>query len=179
VAAAAGQPTIRPATAGDAVKLAALAQRTWADAFGWSVDAPDVDEELRRNRSAEYFLGALGASTILVAETGGRLLGYAQFGRCEIPEVATKPGAELHRVYVDREFQNRGLGTQLVTAALAHPGIAAAPRVYLQVWEDNAGAVRLYQRFGFRTVGRTRFTIGAGQVLEDLVMVLEREHPTA
>ena len=53
--------------------------------------------------------------------------------------------------------------------------IAEATRVYLQGWDRNERAVRMYERAGFRTVGRTRFTIGSGEVVEDLVMLLDRD----
>ena len=53
--------------------------------------------------------------------------------------------------------------------------IAEATRVYLQVWDRNERAVRMYERSGFRAVGRTRFTIGSGEVVEDLVMLLDRD----
>ena len=55
-------------------------------------------------------------------------------------------------------------------AALAHPQLATASRVFLQVWERNARAVQLYEDLGFRVVGTTTFTIGSGQTAEDLVM---------
>ena len=160
-----GEPVIRPADAGDVPALAILAERTWAEAFAWSVAPVEADAEVAKTRSEAYFRDALQADTILVAESGNTLVGYAQFGRVRIRELVGRTGAELHRVYVDAEFQNRGLGRRLVSAALRHPRMASSPCVYLQVWERNEGAVRFYERFGFRTVGRTSFTIGEGEVV--------------
>ena len=40
--------------------------------------------------------------------------------------------------------------------------------------DRNERAVGLYERLGFRTIGTTRFTIGAGEVAEDLLMVLDK-----
>ena len=56
-------------------------------------------------------------------------------------------------------------------AALRHPRLAGASRIYLTVWERNERAIRLYESVGFQIVGTTTFTIGAGEVAEDLVMV--------
>jgi diamine N-acetyltransferase len=154
--------------------LSELAERTWSDAFGSSVDPAEEAVELERTRSETYFAGALDEQTILVAEGGAALLGYVQFGDVNIPEVEARPGdQELHRIYVETDVQGRGLGRRLMSAALRHPRRAAARRVYLQVWETNERAIRLYESLGFRTIGRTRFTLGSGQSAEDLVMLLE------
>jgi ribosomal protein S18 acetylase RimI-like enzyme len=55
-------------------------------------------------------------------------------------------------------------------AALVHPRLAAARRIFLQVWQRNPRAVQLYEDLGFRVVGTTTFTIGSGESVEDLVM---------
>ena len=166
---------IRPVTEADLPPLADLARRTWLDAFGDSVSADDAAAEAEDTRSEEYFRAALRTDTILVAEADGQLVGYVKFGEVEIPEVDAEPGdGGLHRVYVETAQHGRGIGRELVHAALSHPRLQAAPRVYLQVWEENRTAVGLYESLGFRTVGTTRVTIGTDEVGEDLVMVLER-----
>jgi diamine N-acetyltransferase len=166
---------VRAAEEADVPAISALAKRTWADAFGSSVSSEDRAAELEKTRSEEYFRSALAADTILVAELDGDLVGYVQFGDVRIPEVEAQPCDQgLHRVYVETDLHGRGIGRELVNAALAHPRLAAARRVYLAVWEKNANAIGLYESLGFRTVGTTRFTVGSGEVAEDLVMVLER-----
>ena len=56
-------------------------------------------------------------------------------------------------------------------AALAHPRLVSAARIYLQVWHRNERAIRLYESLGFRVVGTTTFRIGVGELAEDLVML--------
>jgi ribosomal protein S18 acetylase RimI-like enzyme len=159
----------------DVVPLAELASRTWQDAFGASLDPEDVATELRTRRSPDFFLTALGESTILVAERGGDLVGYVQFGRVDIPEAAAAEGdRQVHRLYVDRDQQGHGLGRQLLAAALADPEMSPAQRVFLSVWEENARALRLYKSVGFRRVGVTTYTIGDKVIGEDLVLCMVR-----
>jgi ribosomal protein S18 acetylase RimI-like enzyme len=168
-------PTIRPATSNDVPVLSALAKRTWSEAFGSSVSADQEAAELEETRSEAYYSRALRERTILVAEENGALVGYVEFGDVDIPEVDVRPGdQELHRIYVAAEVQGRGLGRRLMNAALEHPRLADARRIYLQVWETNERAMRLYESLGFETVGTTRFRIGSGEVVEDLVMRLDR-----
>jgi diamine N-acetyltransferase len=155
--------TIREATADDMPQLAELAARTWVDEFGAFSSAEEVEAELEETRSPAYFEGALATDAILLAEESGRLVGYAQVG----------DGA-FHRLYIVAECQGRGVGRALAVAALEHPRLRGAPRVSLQVWERNERAIRLYESLGFRIAGTTTFTIGGGEPVEDLVMVLEK-----
>ena len=65
------------------------------------------------------------------------------------------------------------MGRKLMAAALRHPRLAEGGRVFLQVWDKNERAVRLYESLGFETVGTTTFTVGS-EVMEDAVMLLDR-----
>jgi diamine N-acetyltransferase len=170
-------PIIRPARLSDVPALSALAKRTWSEAFGDSVGPDDVTVELEKTRSETYFTNALREKTILVAEADGALLGYVQFGDVDIPEVEVRAGDQgLQRIYVETALQGRGLGRALMSAALEHPLLANASRIYLTVWERNERAVRLYESIGFQSVGTTTVTIGSREVGEDLVMLLDRRN---
>jgi ribosomal protein S18 acetylase RimI-like enzyme len=148
--------------------LADLALRTWTDAFGEST------ADLEQTRSEAYFAQALREKVVLVAEARGALVGYVQIGDVEIPEVEAQPRDQaLQRLYVETDLQGSGIGRALLQAALRHPRLANAARVFLQVWEANERAVRLYESVGFERAGTTRFAIGAEE-MEDLIMVLDR-----
>ncbi len=168
-------PTIRAAGPDDVPALSRLAKRTWADAFGHSVSPEDAAAELAETRSEAHFRAALRDQTILVAEADGILVGYAAFGPVDLPEVDAEPADRaLRRLYVDAAWQGRGVGRRLLDAALEHPELRGARRIYITVWEENRRAQRLYERLGFRRVGTTRFAIGA-EVVEDLI--LARDQP--
>jgi GNAT superfamily N-acetyltransferase len=68
----------------------------------------------------------------------------------------TKRGTKIWFVdvlYVRPEACDRGIGAELVRAAVEHAGDGAV--LELEVLESNAGARRLYERLGFHTVERT------------------------
>ena len=154
--------------------LADLAKRTWSDAFGGGVSRDDETAELEEGRSERYFATALDEKTILVAEADRVLMGYVQFGDVGIPEVEARPGdQELQRLYIETALQGQGLGRVLMEAALRHPRLADARRIFLQVWDRNERAVGLYESFGFQRIGATTFTVGT-EVMEDLVMLLDK-----
>jgi ribosomal protein S18 acetylase RimI-like enzyme len=167
---------IRTAEAGDVAALADLARRTFSDAFGHSLSAPDLAAHLRINLSDAYFRAAAEADVFLLAEAGARPIGYAQFGAVEIPASDRSPGdQELRRLYVESAFQSRGIGRQLLDAALAHPRLKGAANVFLDVWDENHGARRLYERYGFAVVGAHTFAVASGAAsTRDLIMVRRR-----
>ena len=170
---------IRPAHRTDVAALADLATRTWQDEFGSSLEPEDLAVELHTRRSPEYFESALEQTTILVADDGRSLVGYVQFGLVDIPAVNASEGdMQLRRLYLDRADQGRGLGRRLIEAALAHPALAAAGRVYLSVWEENERALHLYESVGFHRVGVTPYSIGDKLIGEDLVLCLDRRAPS-
>jgi len=166
---------IRPALPSDVPALSELSKRAWADAFGQPLTLEDLASELEESRSEAYFTDALNETTILLAEQDGALRGYVQLGDVKIPEVEVLPGDQgLRRLYVDTEMQGRGFGRRLMDAALDHPRLASANRIFLTVWDQNEGAMRLYGSFGFKMIGTTSVRIADKEVGEDLVMVLDK-----
>ena len=74
---------------------------------------------------------------------------------------------------METAVQGHGLGRELLEAALRHPQLARASRIFVQVWAENERALRLYESVGFRKAGTTRFEIGS-ETMEDLVLLLDQ-----
>ncbi len=155
---------IREATPGDAEALGALARTTYAEAFGTTMHSDDLVAHLERELSLERFQEMLGEYAFLVAETDGELVAFVQFGPAELDAawlsepVELRPGdGYLERLYVRAAYQNRSVGSGLLSAALGHPRLCDCQTVFLDVWAENAGAVRFYARHGFVKVGALPF----------------------
>jgi diamine N-acetyltransferase len=164
---------IRPVGHGDLAALGELARSSYSAAFGPTMSASDLAAHLRDNLADACFRRALEEDVILVAERSGRLAGFVQFGPIRIAVADASPGdQELRRLYVMPGLQRRGIGRKLMEDALAHPRLRRAGRIYLDVWERNFGARRLYEALGFKVIGAQPFAVasGVGQDL-DLVMV--------
>lgn len=145
---------IREATSSDISALAELARKTFIDAFGHSYAAAELQKRIEETRSEKYFGKALGKDTILVAEEDGFLLGYVEFGDLALNlEKATIGDQELSRLYVRAEHQRKGIGKALLEAALENTRLRNAKSVYLDVWEKNEGARKLYENYGFKETG--------------------------
>jgi ribosomal-protein-alanine N-acetyltransferase len=64
--------------------------------------------------------------------------------------------AEILTIAVDAALRRRGVGRALLAAHMARLPSLGATKVFLEVEQDNAAALALYARFGFREVGRRR-----------------------
>jgi ribosomal protein S18 acetylase RimI-like enzyme len=166
---------IRPAHEGDITALSALAIKTYCDAFGHTFTESDLAAHLQAHLSPESFAWMLADDEILLAEVDGTLAGYVQFGDAKGSPEGEKE-AELRRLYVDAPYQSRGVGSALMESALHHPRLSEAATIYLEVWEHNPGARRLYRRYGFEVIGTRKFEVQSG-VETDLELVMARRSP--
>ena len=88
-------------------------------------------------------------SLFLVAELGGKIVGYA-FG-WKLGE-----SFELHRIAVKREERRRGVGRKLLKELLKRCREEGVKEVFLEVRKGNAPAVNLYRSLGFKEVGERK-----------------------
>jgi ribosomal protein S18 acetylase RimI-like enzyme len=85
------------------------------------------------------------------------LIAYRRIGRREAEYCGTVQGirdkhglGSVQNLGVTRDHRGRGLGTHLLAAALSGFVRHRLPRASLEVTAQNEGALRLYQRLGFR-----------------------------
>ena len=88
---------------------------------------------------------------VLVAEENGDVIGYAYAAVEGYDYMSLRgPAGVLHDVIVDPEYRGRGIGRQLLVAALQFLKSHGAPRVVLTTAEQNEPARRLFTSAGFR-----------------------------
>jgi ribosomal-protein-alanine N-acetyltransferase len=86
---------------------------------------------------------------ILVAEETGKLCGF-------VCAQAVGGEWEIENVVVAAEFLRRGIAKELVRTLIQLAEHEAASAILLEVRESNLPARRLYEKHGFREVGRRR-----------------------
>ena len=159
---------IRQAELSDAAALSTLAMETYAEAFGHSFSASDLQAHLTDTLTIDHFRTYCDRDGLLVAEWDGAIVGYVHFATVR---GETDCDAELLRLYVRSDSRNRGIGRALMAAALDHPLLSGTDRVILDVWEHNPAAMRFYRRFGFEVVGERAFAVRSGaETSLDLIM---------
>ena len=95
-----------------------------------------VKENIRRNLAS--------FSRVLA---GGRIAGYFSLGPSE-------EKTELDSLFILPEFQNRGIGTQI----LRYCQNRTENTLFLYVFKENTGAINLYKRLGFEISAQPRKT---------------------
>lgn len=128
-----GPCRLRPATPADARAIAALERRVFSDP--WSAD------------SISETIAMPWMFTQVAEDQAGELVGYV-FCR----EVAGE--SELLNLAVDPASRRGGVGNMLLTAAIDWLTDRGARETFLEVRASNLAAITLYERAGFRAVGR-------------------------
>ena len=141
---------IRRAETQDAAAIAEVHAAAWSGAYAGIIPHRALTAMLAR-RGTEWWANAIRrATSILVVDIGGDIVGYATYGRNRVRDLA--PQGEIYELYLLPEYQGIGLGRRLfasVREALAGHGLAG-----LVIWalEDNRGAIAFYEGLGGRDV---------------------------
>jgi diamine N-acetyltransferase len=145
----------------DADEISAIAIRTYVDAFGDGFPSrEELDHHLETTLSVERWRDYLVRDRVFVARIGGTLAGYVQVGPAD-----AAGQVDIRRLYVDRLWQGQGIGTRLLRLAIDHADETGATAIWIDVWEDNSGAQRLYAAHGFvATELRTPFVLSSGEI---------------
>ena len=141
--------TIRPAGPEDAAGITAL--RRMPGVFEHAASLPSdrsrrMEELLRQPGQNRHFLVAVSPDNTV--------LGLVMLTVESNPRRRHAGGLGI---MVRTDCQGQGIGSALMNAALElADSWLMLRRVELEVYADNEGAIRLYQRFGFETEGRKR-----------------------
>ncbi|MEX2161980.1 MAG: GNAT family N-acetyltransferase [Anaerolineales bacterium] len=80
----------------------------------------------------------------LVWTEGGRVVGYLSLSKVENVSI-------IANVSVNSKYRRRGIATSLISAALRKVKGTEGNTTWLQVKEENKGAIKLYKAMGFTT----------------------------
>ena len=88
---------------------------------------------------------------VLVAESGGNVVGYTYAGVEGFDYMSLRgPAGVLYDIVVDPAFRGQGIGRTLLDATIAALKARGEPRVVLSTSDKNETAQRLFARAGFR-----------------------------
>lgn len=134
--------SIRPYRPEDEAACALIFETAWNFAF----------PHARRFIGVSVFRSETEEEEIFVAESDGRIVGFSAL---------YAPEAFLHHLYVAPARHRTGVGSALLTHAMA---TALAP-ITLKCQINNAPAMRLYARHGFEGIGNGVDSTGAWALL--------------
>lgn len=151
---------IRPADLADDEALVAADDATWSTT---TTPAP--------KRGPRTFFAGTPVEDVVVGELDGRVVGYVQLHNAFGQEPSHQHVLEINGLAVHPDGAGRGIGAQLVEAAVAEAQRRGARKVTLRVLGHNARARALYERCGFTAEGvlREEFLLD-GSYVDDVLM---------
>jgi ribosomal protein S18 acetylase RimI-like enzyme len=155
---------IRRALPADAAALAALAERTFRDAFAADNTADDMNAycaeaftiDVQRRDIADESM-----DTLVIENESSALVAYAQLRPGAPEEISPPSPLELWRFYVDRSHHGKGIAQELMRAVLDSARARGARTLWLGVWERNLRAQAFYRTMGFVDIGAHTFLLGS------------------
>ena len=133
-------PLLRPATEGDAERVAVLASQ-----LGYPTTPEAIRERL-------HLLKAQEDHQVLVAQVGGRVMGWVHVGRTLSLEAGDR--SELLGLVVDETCRGRGLGRALVAEAEAWAWTRGLPILHVRANVTREATHRFYGKLEFEAVKR-------------------------
>ena len=116
-----------------------------------------VDTPMERARFEEMLLSEQTRILVMEDEQAGGILGFAALRLEQAPDkpvLMPRKTVYIADLGVDENIRGRGLGSALLRHVIELAKQWGADDVELQVSEFNEGAIRLYEKFGFRTKTR-------------------------
>ncbi|MBO0787214.1 MAG: GNAT family N-acetyltransferase [Actinobacteria bacterium] len=107
-------------------------------------------------------------SGVVVADAGDRLAGFAHFCPSRDEDADPARTGELSSIYLLPESWGRGVGRQLMTAALAGLAEAGYGQATLWVLDSNDRARRFYRMAGWAVDGAVKQEEGPGFTLTEV-----------
>ncbi|OUM08592.1 GNAT family N-acetyltransferase [Pseudomonas syringae] len=154
--------TLRDASAADSVCLSALGLQVFLDTYATQGIRESIAREALDAFSPAAFARLLAepATLVIVAESKGHLIGFAQVTlRTDHPMLGDSTAAELQRLYIQERFTGRGAGQRLLDAAEQRAAAQHASQLWATVWVGNERALGFYPRRGYQMKGSPHYAL--------------------
>lgn len=131
-------------------------------------DAFSAELEIEEAMSREQWLSRMVTAVTLGGFVDGKLAGIVIFGKPVSKK--TRHTGELGAMYVRSDRRGTGLADALIEAVIDR-AVNEVEQLKLTVNAENGRAIRLYERHGFRTIGKYPNSLQVnGHSYEELIM---------
>ena len=162
-------------TTDDLAQLAKLSINTYMETYSVLSTMETVQKHTDIAFTEEALLKELAHpySEFYFALLDEEIAGYIKLNTdgAQTDEVA-KDALEVERIYIQNQFQGRGVGRRLIEEAIHMACQKGKKRIWLGVWEKNEQALAFYKRMGFTRQGEHIFMF-ADEACTDYIMVKE------
>jgi ribosomal protein S18 acetylase RimI-like enzyme len=143
--------------------LQEISKRTFYDSFA----AMNTAENMKFHLDNHFTLEKLNSeilnrdSKFFFAVLEGTPVGYLKINQGRAQTVLPNDQAvEIERIYVDRLFKHSGIGKTFISKVIEIANASRTKYLWLGVWENNAQAIRFYEKNGFEKFSKHIFKLG-------------------
>ena len=144
--------------------IESLAREIWTEHYNPIIGKQQVDYMLARYQSKQAVKEQIVSGVLyFLIEEGRAFIGY----------IAVHPRRDelfLSKIYLRSSRRARGYGKRAVQFVEALARERGLRKIVLTVNKNNTGAIRAYEKIGFRNVGSLVQDIGSGFVMDDYAM---------
>ena len=164
------QLKIRPADLKDINIIGTLAHEIWPKVYDYMISPDQIQYMLNQFYSPESLNSQMVEQhhIFFLAEFNHKPVGFASVGKLQ------EGVFKLHKLYVQPEFQGKGIGKALVKTVFDEGVERGGKRIQLNVNRNNK-SIAYYQNLGFSITGEQNIDIGSGYFMNDFIM--ERDIP--
>ncbi|MBO0834081.1 MAG: GNAT family N-acetyltransferase [Actinobacteria bacterium] len=164
---------VRPARPDDVPRIAEIHVRSWQAAYDGLIpqdylDGLDPAQRLagwsRTVENPDDYRGG----TLVVTDDRDRTMGFAHVRESRDADERDASVGEVWAIYLEREGWGKGLGRELMTAAVAYLTKLGYQQATLWVIDGNARARRFYEAAGFRIDGGVKVDDSRGFALREV-----------
>jgi RimJ/RimL family protein N-acetyltransferase len=121
---------IREMNSGDIKQVQQVAKRSWNYTYGGIIPLEIQKSFLKSAYNDEMMQRRLESSFIYISEVDGKIVGFANFS-----PVKEEGKTELLAIFLNPEFQGKGLGTALLNKGIKN--LEVAKEVFINVEKEN------------------------------------------
>lgn len=173
----------------DLQQLLKFSKKTFTEAFAHLNNPVDFEAHLQKAFTLEKLEKEFNTEGVLFyfitqeyafADDAETIIGFLKLNIASFPDSTTvfctdfnhkkEDLLEIERIYVDTPYQGKGIAQQLMQKAQAVACENKCPYIWLGVWNENAKALRFYEKMGFAKFGQHIFTIGTDDQTDFLMI---------
>ncbi|HSB91568.1 MAG TPA: GNAT family N-acetyltransferase [Flavitalea sp.] len=159
-------------------ELQSVSRRTFSETFADHNSKEDLDLFLERSYSLDALRKELSNpdSTFFLLYVNSEVQGYMKLNRGQAQtEYQGEEAIEIERIYVTQAVKGNGYGKALLNKAIEISKWEELPFLWLGVWEENAPAIRFYEKNGFVAFGEHTFMLGTDPQRDILMKLVTNE----
>ncbi len=156
---------IREGTKNDAEQIAKLKIKNYQKTYS-NIFSDQFLNEMNIEEEKQKYIRGLQNRKVLVYYDEDKILGYVYFGkRKNHKEILPDYDGEIYAIYVDVEFQRKGIGKKLILAAL-NGLINDYNKIILWCIKDNYNSLQFYKERSFLELESIKTEIGGKELYE-------------